>query len=203
MANELLHLLRCDSHAGPPLHAPSQAGHGPRQRMGMRLAWLPTPIIGRGRSLHVSRRSRHRDDRARTIGCRGRRLFGEDHQRSGFGSSDHYHFRGMGGVTLEFVLQARGLRQPFLSFDDGQRDRRDLASEDTRAYTAVLPAASGATSTKLEPLGVRAGDRVPEGLRWPSVPSLGRRPPVFGHTLRAINGRGVPSRAHGPAPPRT
>src|SRR2546425_1183054 len=82
VANELLHFLRRNSHPGAPLHPPSRPGYGPRQRVGMRLARLPTPVIGRGGALRVSWGSRQRENRAREIGGRGYRLLVASHERS-------------------------------------------------------------------------------------------------------------------------
>src|SRR5437660_6205796 len=54
VANELLHLLRRDSRRGSPLQASLEPAFGARRRVGMCLAWLPAPIVGKERYLWIS-----------------------------------------------------------------------------------------------------------------------------------------------------
>ena len=64
VANELLHVLRRGADAGSPLHPSLEPSLGPRGRVGMCVAGMPTPVGSWGRYLHISRRNRHGEDGA-------------------------------------------------------------------------------------------------------------------------------------------
>jgi len=91
VADELLHLLWRGLHPGSALWLSPEPDLGAGGWVGMCLARLPALVIGRGRSLFVPRRGRHRADRPRTVGAWGTSVAGE-----AIGTADSTH---VGQVT--------------------------------------------------------------------------------------------------------